>query len=157
VRRAVPAAAAVLTAFAGGAAVGAADGPPQVVATERDGGTVAALDLPRSGAFELAYRHSYYRRPAVERFVAGDDGSFRLVEIASPSEAVLEYYDVEGARSRSGGWWRLRLARPVRFERMPLAATAVGRRTLVAGAERAPLYGRDGRVAHLVIAVEGGG
>ncbi|HET8952422.1 MAG TPA: hypothetical protein VFN44_18000 [Solirubrobacteraceae bacterium] len=154
-RRAVPAAAAVLATFAGGAAVGAADGPPRVVATDRDGDTVAALDLPRSGAFELAYRHSYYRRPARERFVAGDDGSFRLVEIASPSEAVLEYYDVEGARSRSGGWWRLRLARPVRFDRMPLAATAVGRRTLVAGGERVPLFRSDGRAVHVTIAVEG--
>ncbi len=103
-RRAVPVVAAVLAAFAGGAAVGA-QGPPRVVATDRDGDTVAALDLPRSGAFELTYRHSYYRRPAVERFVADGDG-FRLVEIASPSEAVLEYYDVQGARSRSGGWWR---------------------------------------------------
>ena len=152
-RRAVPVVAAVLAAFAGGAAVGA-QGPPQVVATDRDGDTVAALDLPRSGAFELTYRHSYYRRPAVERFVAGGDG-FRLVEIASPSEAVLEYYDVQGARSRSGGWWRLKLARPVRFTRMALAATAVGRRALVAGERRAPLYERGGRARHLTIAVEG--
>ena len=142
-RRAVPVVAAVLAAFAGGAAVGAL-GPPQVVATDRDGDTVAALDLPRSGAFELSYRHSYYRRPAVERFVADGD-CFRLVEIASPSEAVLEYYDVQGARSRRGGWWRLKLARPARFTRMALAATAGGRRTLVAG----------GRARHLTIAVEG--
>jgi hypothetical protein len=149
----VPAVAAVLAAFAGGAAVGA-EGPPRVVALDRDGDAVAELELPRSGAFALAYRHSYYRRPAEERFVAAD-GSFRLVEIASPSEAVLEYYDVEGARSRSGGWWRLRLARPVRFTRMALAATAVGRRTLVAGGERAPLFRDDGRAAHLTIAVEG--
>ena len=153
-RRAVPAVAAVLAAFAGGAVVGA-EGPPQVVATDRDGDTVAALDLPRSGAFELTYRHSYYRRPAVERFVAGG-GAFRLVEIASPSEAVLDYYDVEGARSRTDGWWRLKLARPARFTRMALAATAVGRRTLVAGGEREPLFRADGRAAHLTIAVEGG-
>jgi hypothetical protein len=151
----VPAAAAVLAAFAGGAAVGA-DGPPRVVAQDRDGGTVAALDLPRSGAFALTYHHSYYRRPAVERFVAGEDGAFRLVEIASPSAAVLEYYEVEGARRREGGWWRLELARPARFTRMALAATAVGRRTLVAGGERAPLFRRDGRASHLTIAVEGG-
>jgi hypothetical protein len=126
------------------------------VAADRDGRTVAELELPGTGAFELAYRHSYYRRPALERFVAGDDGAFRLVEIASPSEAVLDYYEVEGARRRDGGWWRLKLARPVRFERMALAATAVGRRTLVAGGERVPLFDRDGRVAHLVIAVEEG-
>ena len=49
---------------------------------------------------------------------------------------MLDYYDVEGARRRSGGWWTLELARPARFTRMALAATAVGRRTLVAGGER---------------------
>jgi hypothetical protein len=37
---------------------------------------------------------------------------------------------------------------------MPLAATAVGRRTLVAGSRRAPLYAA-GRARHLTIAVEG--
>jgi hypothetical protein len=68
---------------------------------------------------------------------------------------VLDYYDVAGAKRRSDGWWRLRLNRPVRFSRMALAATAVGRRTLVAGGERAPLFRRDGRVSHLTIAVEG--
>jgi hypothetical protein len=126
-----------------------------VVATDRGGDTVAELALPRSGAFELTYRHSYYRRPAVERFAAADDGSFRLVEIASPSEAVLEYYEVEGERSRGGGWWRLRLARPARFERMALAATAVGRRTLAAGGREAPLFRAGGRARHLTITVEG--
>ena len=153
--RAVPAVAAVAVALAGGAVV-RADGPPRVVATDRDGDTVAELALPRSGAFELTYRHSYYRRPAVERFTTADDGAFRLVEIASPSEAVLEYYDVQGAHRRSGGWWRLKLARPVRFTRMALAATAVGRRTLVAGGAREPLFREDGRAVHLTIAVEGG-
>lgn len=154
-RRAVPALAAAAVALAGGAAV-RADGPARVVASDRDGDTVAELELPRSGAFELAYRHSYYRRPAVERFTAADGGSFRLVEIASPSEAVLEYYDVAGERRRERGWWTLELDRPVRFTRMALAATAVGRRTLVAGGEREPLFRKDGKAAHLTIAVEGG-
>jgi len=154
VRRAVPAVAAVAAALAGGAAV-RADGTARVVATDRGGAAVAELELPRSGAFALSYRHSYYRRPAVERFEAAGDGSFRLVEIASPSEAVLDYYEVEGARSRDGGWWRLRPERPARFERMALAATAVGRRTLVAGDRRIPLFRRDGRAAHLTITVKG--
>ena len=154
-RRALPAVAALAAlALALGAAVSAA-GPPRVVAHDRDGGTVAELALPRSGTFALTYRHSYYRRPAVERFTASGDGSFRLVEIASPSEAVLEYYDVEGARARRGGWWTLKLARPVRFTRMALAGTAVGRRTLVADGRRAALFGHDGRVTHVTIAIEG--
>lgn len=152
------AAAAVAAGLAGAAGVvvtSQAGAPARVVAHDRDGGTVAELALPRSGAFALAYRHSYYRRPAVERFRAGAGGSFRLVAISSPSEAVLDYYDVAGARTRRGGWWTLRLARPAGFRELPLAATAVGRRTLVAGGRRAPLYGGDGRARHLTIAVEG--
>ena len=153
-RRAVPALAAAAVALAAGGAAVRADGPPRVVATDRDGDTVAELALPGTGAFALRYRHSYYRRPAIERFVADGDG-FRLVEIASPSEAVLSYYEVEGTSSRRDGWWRLRLARPVRFTRMALAATAVGRRTLEAGGRSEPLFRGDGRAAHLSIAVEG--
>ena len=152
-RRAVAAAAVLAAALAGGAVV-SADGPARVVATDREGDTVAELALPRSGTFALTYRHSYYRRAAVERFAAADDGSFRLVEIASPSEAVLDYYDVAGTRARRDGWWTLKLARPARFTRMNLIATALGRRTLVADGHRAPLFER-GRATHLTIAVEG--
>ena len=68
---------------------------------------------------------------------------------------MLDYYELDGRRARRGGWWTLTLARPVRFEQMALAATAVGRRTLVAGARRAPLFRRDGRAAHLTIEVRG--
>jgi hypothetical protein len=139
-------------ALAACAAAVQAGGPPHVVAKDRDGRTVA--ELPAKDGFALTYRHSYYRQPAVERFRVAK-GGFRLVEIASPSEAVLDYYDVEGTRSHRGGWWTLRLARPARFERMPLAATSVGRRTLVADGRRVSLYRRDGRAAHLTIAVEG--
>jgi len=149
------AAAAVAAALAGGAAV-RADGPARVVAQDRDGRTVAELALPRTGAFALTYRHSYYRQPAVERFEAARDGSFRLVEIASPSADVLDYYELPGARRRERGWWTLELTRPARFTRMALAATALGRRTLVADDRRAPLFRGDGGVAHLPIAVEGG-
>jgi hypothetical protein len=162
-RRAAAGALAAL-AFAAGAAASGSDPSlhfaadrgrtPHVIARDRDGGTVAELRLPASGAFELAYRHSYYREPAVERFRAAADGSFELLAIASPSAAVLDYYVVEGERSRHGGWWTLRLARPARFDSMALAATAVGRRTLVAGSTRIPLYGSGG-ARHLTIAVEG--
>ena len=151
--RRVAAGALAALALSGGAAVARSDGPARVVANDRGGGTVAELQLPASGAFALTYRHSYYRKPAVERFRAAG-GGFELVEIASPSQAVLDYYEAEGRRTRRGGWWTLRLARPARFDSMALAATAVGRRTLVAGGRRVPLYGA-GRARHLTIAVEG--
>src|SRR3712207_8971409 len=44
---------------------------------------------------------------------------------------------ISGTRTRRHGWWTLRLARPVPFAGgMALAATRVGRRTLVVGADR---------------------
>jgi len=121
---------------------------PHVVA-RGEGGEVASLRLPASGEFALEYRHSYYRVPARETFRTTGDG-FELVAVSSPSEAVLDYYEIEGARSRRGGEWTLRPASPTRFSRMALAATATGRRTLVAGGERAPLYGGD---VHLTLEV----
>jgi hypothetical protein len=135
------------------AAVGAlalTGGSPHVVARGADG-VVADLRLPASGTFALEYRHSYYRAPARETFRATEDG-FELVAISSRSEAVLDYYEIEGSRSRRGGVWTLRPARPARFRRMALAATETGRRTLVAGDRRTPLYGGDD--VHLRLEVE---
>jgi hypothetical protein len=125
-------------------------GSPHVVASDAEG-VVADLRLPASGTFALEYRHSYYRVPARETFRAADDG-FELVAISSRSEAVLDYYEIEGSRSRRGGVWTLRPARPARFRRMALAATETGRRTLVAGDRRTPLYGGDD--VHLRLEVE---
>lgn len=125
-------------------------GSPHVVARGTDGEVVADLRLTEP-AFALEYRHSYYRVPARESFRVRDDGSFELVAVSSPSEAVLDYYEIEGTRARHGGWWTLRPARPARFETMALAATATGRRTLVAGDRRVPLW-RE--AVHVRLAVE---
>jgi hypothetical protein len=61
---------------------------------------------------------------------------------------VLEYYEAEGRIARN----ELVPAHPARFTTMALAATERGRRTLVVGGERIPLYGHG---VHLRIAVEG--
>lgn len=132
-------------------ALAVSGGSPHVVARTAAGDVVADLRLPASGEFALEYRHSYYRRPARETFRTSGDG-FALVAISSPSEAVLDYYEIEGARSRRDGVWTLRPARPARFDELALAASAVGRRTLVAGDRRAPLYGGDD--VHLRLGVE---
>jgi hypothetical protein len=126
-------------------------GSPHVVARASDGDVVADLRLSASGTFALEYRHSYYRVPARETFRVTDDG-FELVAISSTSEAVLDYYEIEGARERRGGTWTLRPDRPARFGEMALAASATGRRTLVAGDRRAALYG--GGDVHLQLGVE---
>jgi hypothetical protein len=138
-------AAAVLVAGCGG---------PEVVARDRDGGVVAEAALPSDGRFELSYRHSVYKAPAVERFRAGGDG-FVLESIRSPSAEVIDYYELDGRRTRERGWWVLTPDRPARFATMALSGTRLGQRTLVAGPQHVPLYRSDGRAVHLRLAVEG--
>jgi Domain of unknown function (DUF1850) len=123
------------------------------VVRDQEGDEVVRTELPESGAFALAYRHSYYGAPAKEVFTASGSG-FRLTGIASPRAAVLDYYALAGERTRRRGWLHLVPAERRRYERLPLIATATGRRTLLAGGERIPLYGREAR--HLTITVEGG-
>jgi hypothetical protein len=122
--------------------------------TGADGRPVATRVLSAPGRFELRYRHSYYRAEAVESFVAGPEGGFRLVAVGSPSQAVLDYYGLAGQTHREGGWLRLELRQPQRFERLPLVATGLGRRMLVVGSRAAPLASPSGEPAHLVVAVE---
>jgi hypothetical protein len=121
-----------------------------VVTVEGSGGVVAARPLPAGGRFDLAYLHSYYRVEAVESFRAVG-GGFDLVGVASPSEAVLDYYGLAGARRRDGGWLRLDPRPPRHFTALPLAATPLGRRTLVVGADRVALAGTE--AAHLTVRV----
>ena len=118
---------------------------------DEHGEEIVRTELPKGGAFALAYRHSYYGAPARELFRATGSG-FRLREIASPSTAVLDYYALAGERRRAGGWLHLVPAERPRYERLPLIATATGRRTLLVGSERIPLYARKAR--HLAITVE---
>ena len=137
-----------LPALAGGGGV------PRVVVRTADGEEVVSADA--RGGFALSYRHSVYRAPAEERFRVVR-GGFELFAIASTSQAVLDYYALDGRTLRRGGQWILRPAVRPRFTTLALAGTAVGRRTLVAAGERTPLWRDDGRAAHLRITVEGGG
>ena len=124
-----------------------------VVARGEDGRVFAREGLPGSGRFEIEYVHSYYRAPAVERFVADGEGGFALVGISSTSDAVLDYYAVGGRKSMDGRWSSLRLDREQSFEELPLIGTAKGRKTLVVSGERSPLFGEGGTV-HLTLRVE---
>ena len=124
-----------------------------VVVRGEDGRVVVREGLPDSGKFEIEYLHSYYRAPAVEDFVAGEEGGFELVGISSTNDGVLDYYAVPGRKSAGGRWLNLRLDREQRFEELPLIGTAKGRKTLVVSGERFPLFGGDGAV-HLTLRVE---
>jgi len=53
-----------------------------------------------------------------ETFAAAGDG-FRLVAVASPSEAVLDYYELEGRRRAEEGWRRLEPAAGPRLDSLP--------------------------------------
>jgi hypothetical protein len=86
--------------------------------------------------------------------VAASDGGFWLVAVGSPNQAVLDYYGLTGRTHREGGWLRLQLREPQRFERLPLVATGLGRRTLVVGGRRVLLAPPGGEPAHLVVTVE---
>jgi len=125
-----------------------------VTVTGADGQPVEARVLPAPGRFELRYRHSYYRAEAAESFVADPDGGFRLIAVSSPSQAVLDYYSLAGRTHREGGWLRQELQQPQRFERLPLVATGLGRRTLVVGRRTVPLAPPGREPAHLVVTVK---
>jgi len=87
-----------------------------------------------------------------ETFAATGDG-FRLVAVASPSEAVLDYYELEGRRRADGGWRRLEPAATPRLATLPLIATELGRRTLVVGGRRLPLFEAGQGPTRLVLTV----
>jgi hypothetical protein len=129
---------------------GCGGGGPAVAALDGEGREFAAAPLPADGRFALTYRHSVYDVAAEERFRATDDG-FVLDGVASRDGRVLDYYELEGDRTREGRVWVLRPYEPVRFTTMPLAATRRGQRTLVAGPRRVPLYGGP---VHLRLVVE---
>jgi hypothetical protein len=153
-RRAAAAAlllAGVAVAAAAAVAAGRDDGPVVVVADER-GRPVASVPLPGSGRFALRYRHSVYHAEVTETFAAAGDG-FRLVAVASPSEAVLDYYELEGRRTAGRGWRRLEPAATPRLTSLPLVASELGRRTLEAGGRRVPLFQVGGDPARLVLSV----
>ncbi|MET7464982.1 DUF1850 domain-containing protein [Nonomuraea sp. NPDC005501] len=105
---------------------------------------VGGLVLPPSGVFALAYVHSVYRAPSAEVFTARG-GRFTMRAVVSASGGVLDYYALEGTRGRTpDGDWVLRLAVPATYEELPVIATPIGRRTLVAGGRCLPLHPASG-------------
>jgi hypothetical protein len=142
----------LIVAALAGALLAAGCGERKVVVRDDGGRVLVKAKLPESGRFALEYRHSYYRVPAREEFRAGGSG-FRMVGVGSSSEAVLDYYEMDGTK-HLGPWATLAPAHPQSFDRLPLIATAKGRRTLAVGGRRYPLYGATPR--HLTIAVEEG-
>jgi hypothetical protein len=152
-RLAAAAAAVVVVAAVATAAAGFGSGDPAVVVADQRGREVASVALGAPGRFALQYRHSVYHAEVTETFGVDRGAGFRLVEVASPSEAVLDYYELEGRRRADGGWLYLEPAASPRLEALPLVASELGRRTLVVGGRRLPLYASGQGPVRLVLSV----
>ena len=127
--------AAVTVLLVGAAAVSAAgaDAHGSVVVTDPTGRMLARVQLNADTSFSLRYRNSVYGTLAEERFVARDDGQFALDLLSAEQLAVLEeYYAVETRPvATDHGWWRAPPAYELEVEELRVAATDLGRRTLL--------------------------
>lgn len=92
------------------------------------------------GTFAIAYVHSIYRAPSAEVFTV-EGRRFTMRAVISRNPSVLDYYALDGERSRTpDGRWLLRLAEPATYEELSLLTTSIGRRTVISGGRCLPLY-----------------
>ncbi|MEO3884672.1 DUF1850 domain-containing protein [Nonomuraea sp. B5E05] len=97
-----------------------------------------------AGSFAIAYVHSVYKAPSAEVFTV-EGRRFTMRAVVSASDSVLDYYALDGTRSRTPeGLWVLRLASPATYDGLSLLTTSIGRRTLLAGGRCLPLYPASG-------------
>lgn len=135
-----PAALAILATFlalgSAAAVVGGRSGPIVRVSLP-DGRVVAEVPLPADRTVTLRYRNSLYGTQAEERFAVLEDGRLHLVELRAEQLAVLEeYYAIDTPAHRTGNigsGWTATPAHAPTIDRLRVAATDLGRRTLVAG------------------------
>jgi len=116
------------------AVVAAGREAPILVVRGPDDAVIARVPLP-DARFTLRYRNSLYGSLAEERYVATDDRRIVLDGLAADELAVLEeYYGIdEPARRSTAGdrAWVAEPARPVVVPDLTIAATDLGRRTLL--------------------------
>jgi hypothetical protein len=108
---------------------------PTLLVRGPDGQVLAEFALA-DGSFSLRYRNSLYRSLAEERFSVDADGRIRLVDLSADELAVLEeYYAIDEPAERQSDLaaraWRAEPARDVIVESLVVAATDLGRRTLL--------------------------
>ncbi len=136
-------------------AVGAARPHPEpgfrvlAITHGRTGRTLARLAAPAGTRLRLTYTHSIYRQPGLEEFDLDEDG-LRLVRLASPSAAVLEYY-ARPEPVRPGPDGLEIVIEPERHAFLPILASRTGARTVGYGAASVPLTRlvADGEPVHL--------
>lgn len=107
---------------------------PLLVVRGPDGSVLARMPLA-DGGFTLRYRNSLYRSTAEEHYAVAPEGMIELRSLAADELAVLEeYYAIdEPARPSPSGAraWTAEPARPVTIASLTVAATDLGRRTLL--------------------------
>jgi hypothetical protein len=107
---------------------------PLLIVRGPDGAVLARMPLP-DGGFTLRYRNSVYRSTAEEYYAVAPAGLIELRSLAADELAVLEeYYAIdEPARPSTSGAraWTAEPGRPVRLASLIVAATDLGRRTLL--------------------------
>ena len=110
-----------------------ARGQAAVVVRDDAGYVLARLSLGNDDTFSLRYRNSLYGTSAEERFLMVSDSRFRLADLAAEQLAVLEeYYAVSERPVRaSSGSWRAPPAYDLELDRLTVAATDLGQRTLL--------------------------
>ena len=123
--------------------------------------TLARLPLQDQAPLRLTYVHSIYRQPGVEEFAVAADG-LALARLASPSEAVLEYYarpepitpasegyEVRIQPCRNPGACAQQAAQPT----LSVLVSALGRRTLSYAGRELPLYELAADGGHVTLQV----
>lgn len=109
----------------------------QIIIVRGHRGKVLARVPLHGDHFAVSYRNSIYETPAEERYRVLPQGRFRLVQLAAAQLAVLEeYYAISSApRPAPAGDRRQWIVPPdddrsPTFERLSIAATDLGQRTI---------------------------
>ncbi len=117
-------------------------------------GQGAEAGLEGGAPLQLRYRHSVYGQPAVEEFAVTPAG-LRLVRLASPSVAVLEYYArPEPIRPAPEGY-EIRVLSGPPVPRLTLLASETGQRTVLFGGRELALATLAGDGHRVSLAVTG--
>lgn len=125
-------------------AAGAGPPAPKALTVRGPDGAVLVSVSAKNGHFTLRYRNSLYASLAEEHYAIAADGTIRLIGLGADELAVLEeYYAIDEPAWRSGAGaraWEAAPARPVELEEFVVAATDLGRRTLLADGREIALW-----------------
>ena len=108
------------------------------VVDDTAGRVITRLAAAGEAPLRLSYVHSIYRQPGAEEFVVRSEG-LELVRLASPSEAVLEYYARPEPIALQAGTYEIRTT-PELHPRLAVLVGTVGQRTVTYAGRQLPLH-----------------